>query len=182
MLTNNNGRFFWSANLEGAIENICNHSVPVSLCNNKYFHSRSMSGALAGVSLLGVLGGLLPQYDLRAWETARLEVKIFWRRFTNCDRRLKIQVHTVTNTIAHYYKSYYVLTQIKVYTAMSKYLNNVLAQEDHFCKRSRNQYQLDHFQNAPRCPKMKFCNIQHSTVYQILKNPRIHLLDLLAQY
>ena len=65
------------ANLEGAIENICNHSVPVSLCNNKYFHSRSMSGALAGVSLLGVLGGLLPQYDLRAWETARLEVKIF---------------------------------------------------------------------------------------------------------
>ena len=136
----------------------------------------------AGVSLLGVLGGLLPQYDLRAWETARLEVKIFWRRFTNCDRRLKIQVHTVTNTITHCYKSYYVLTQIKVYTAMSKYLNNVLAQEDHFCKRSRNQYQLDHFQNAPRCPKMKFCNIQHSTVYQILKNPRIHLLDLLAQY
>ena len=116
MLTNNNGRFFWSANLEGAIENICNHFVPVSLCNNKYFHSRSMSGALAGVSLLGVLGGLLPQYDLRAWETARLEVKIFWRRFTNCDRRLKIQVHTVTNTITHCYKSYYVLTQIKVQT------------------------------------------------------------------
>ena len=104
----------------------------------------------AGVSLLGVLGGLLPQYDLRAWETARLEVKIFWRRFTNCDCRLKIQVHTVTNTITHCYKSYYVLTQIKVYTVISKYLNNVLAQEDHFCKRSRNQYQLDHFQNAPR--------------------------------
>ena len=146
MLTNNNGRFFWLASLEGVIENICNHFVPVSLCNNKYFYcattnifivqrqifSFTVNVRGAGVSLLGVLGGLLPQYDLRAWETARLEVKIFWRRFTNCDCRLKIQVHTVTNTITHCYKSYYVLTQIKVYTVISKYLNNVLAQEDHY--------------------------------------------------
>ena len=141
------------ANLEGAIENICNHSVPVSLCNNKYFHSRSMSGALAGVSLLGVLGGLLPQYDLRAWETARLEVKIFWRRFTNCDRRLKIQVHTVTNTITHCYKSYYVLTQIKVYTVISKYLNNVLAQEDHFLQQISKSISIGSFSKCPKMPQ-----------------------------
>ena len=30
-----------------------------------------------GVSVLGVLGGLLPQYDLTAWETLRLEGKYF---------------------------------------------------------------------------------------------------------
>ena len=110
MLTNNNGRKSRRGDRK-YLQPFCSCFIV-----QQQIFSFTVNVRGAGVSLLGVLGGLLPQYDLRAWETARLEVKIFWRRFTNCDRRLKIQVHTVTNTITHCYKSYYVLTQIKVQT------------------------------------------------------------------
>ena len=91
MLTNPNERYSLS-NLRGAIKNICRAFVSAK---QLLFFKVNVRGV--SVSLLGVLGGLLPQYDLTAWETVRLGGKIFWRKFTNCDRRLKIQVHTATS-------------------------------------------------------------------------------------
>ena len=119
MLTNNNGRKSRRGDRK-YLQPFCSCFIV-----QQQIFSFTVNVRGAGVSLLGVLGGLLPQYDLRAWETARLEVKIFWRRFTNCDRRLKIQVSTL-HTSSSKYKGksthkYNALQKNTIYKSVIKY-------------------------------------------------------------